>query len=578
SVGTPSPGKSGSARAPDANEQEAFDATAASIVGKLRQSARSAEDPLRLRTFPAIRLFGVTLSKSELETIAQDARVEKVEAVRLAVAADIATLKDDPHALREFDRLKFTGKGQTIVIIDTGFNLEIPSIRKIVKDGSCISKNDPRLGIRSACPNGGEREMGLASLKACTVEGCDHGTSVASLAAGVHKIGRKKVVGAAPDAKIYALSIASLKCIKKSSKGKCKKEELYMDSETVINALYHMTNWGRFSKAHENVAAVNMSLAVGIEDGTHSKGCEIGQSFASYPYKIKSAIDSYREYFKPGLFIAAAGNNGGFFSETMNVPACLSNAISVGNVKKNFRFVENSGWGDYVAVGRNVSVVTANGVKTVTGTSFAAPQVAGFAARSLEAYKKGRREQFFGIGFTWVQTRKRKPSDVEWSGAYQAVPRADATLASAMGEPFAVPDYINRMDTDGDGNGRYRLIQCHYNVCLGGPDSKKDVCYMNYATNTSLDSRTEFEGARRGSVEISSEPPIFSPFVLTTRYGKVDYDKNLDKIFNRGLVRSLGVGFSPIKLKYRELSSYRKKEFDFKYDIWINDLSYTCDP
>ena len=97
----------------------------------------------------------------------------------------------------------FTGKGQTIAIIDTGIDAGHPDLADKVVDQECFSVTDESEGAQSLCPNGDDSDSTSADAKtsACLDGGvnlCDHGTHVAGIAHAV-----------APDADIVAIQVFS---------------------------------------------------------------------------------------------------------------------------------------------------------------------------------------------------------------------------------------------------------------------------------------------------------------------------------------------------------------------------------
>ena len=96
------------------------------------------------------------------------------------------------------------------------------------------------------------------------------------------------------------------------------------------------------------------------------------------------------------LFVTTAGNEGGNFWNRITTPGDADSALVLGSVDVNKQIQPSSGVGpnaagrvkpDIVALGMNAAILTGtiNGIATGTGTSYAAPNIAGFAACLMEA-------------------------------------------------------------------------------------------------------------------------------------------------------------------------------------------------
>src|SRR5205814_9631155 len=94
------------------------------------------------------------------------------------------------------------GAAQTIVVVDTGVDGGHPMLSGSVVDEACFTEaTAPGVG---ACPNGEPTQLGAGAAVPCDGAGCDHGTHVASIAAG-RTFGGLRGVG--PDASVLAIQV-----------------------------------------------------------------------------------------------------------------------------------------------------------------------------------------------------------------------------------------------------------------------------------------------------------------------------------------------------------------------------------
>jgi hypothetical protein len=242
-----------------------------------------------------------------------------------------------------------------IVILDTGVDRTHPELNVIFE--LCFSTNDPGMGIESICPNGGDEEGGPGAAAPCVaeaagVDGCDHGTHVAGIAAGAG--------GVAPGAPIVAMNVFS----------KFGPNSLAVQTSDLILALNYT---GVLETNVYNLAAVNMSL--GSFAWGSSSACD-GQ---------EPAVTSIINQLSLGMaVVAAAGNNNS--TSIVSWPACIASAIAVGNttdadaVFDDPVFSQGSNAGaplDLWAPGVGVFSTVPGGIDDKSGTSMSAPHVAG---------------------------------------------------------------------------------------------------------------------------------------------------------------------------------------------------------
>jgi subtilisin family serine protease len=342
----------------ESGEQRAEIAAAASAVQSKFASAVS-RSPKSVRSFGSIPFMAMEVTPAELERLAADPNVISIIQNRKNKAFLRQSLPmiegDKAHAAG------FTATGQSIAIIDTGVDKNHPFFGGRVVSEACYSTNG--FGFVSLCPGGVTSSTAPGSGMACDrrLEGCDHGTHVAGIAAGANST----MQGVARSANIIAIQVFS-------KKG----PEIYALDSDILAALARVYALrGQFS-----IAAVNMSLG----SGRYNSTCD-----AQSPAYL-SAIGNLKA---AGIAtVVSSGNEG--YTNSIALPACYSNAVSVGAVSTR-------NWGDCFGAGPTArdkvacysnsaslltllapgspinSSVLRNRYANFHGTSMAAPHVAG---------------------------------------------------------------------------------------------------------------------------------------------------------------------------------------------------------
>ena len=252
-------------------------------------------------------------------------------------------------------RKGYTGAGWYVAILDTGIRSshEMFHGKSIVE--ACFSAN-------SGCPNQSTEMMGSGSAAHYYdynfVNGYDHGTHVAGIAAG----NSGTVFGVGKDADIIAVQVFS----RFSTSSECFPHThcvLSYTSDQLKGLEYVYSIRGSYS-----ISAVNMSIG----GGKYDSYCD------SSP--LKAAIDNLRE---AGIAtIISSGNDG--FCGAIGGPACISSSVSIGAADYEDYETSFSNWRrtlvDFFAPGYQIySAIAATdaGYASWSGTSMAAPHVAG---------------------------------------------------------------------------------------------------------------------------------------------------------------------------------------------------------
>jgi subtilisin family serine protease len=275
-----------------------------------------------------------------------------------ATAADDGQTAPDDATLDTSAPPPVTGAGWTVAIVDTGVDTSHPYLAGRTGTGF-DGHGDIGACFADACPGGGATGFGLAAAQPCPAGGCEHGTHVAGIALGS---GAGGPGGVAPGAGLYPVRVFST-----TSSGGATAHE-----SDVLAALDHIM----VQAAHYHFAAVNMSLG---GDTTFAVPC------AGLDPDVEAAIQRLS-----GLGVAVTVASGNHSSPTgIAFPACATGAVSVGALDSGglvANFSDAVTGLSLVAPGtRIVSSVPGGGFAEKSGTSMAAPAVAGAFALAREA-------------------------------------------------------------------------------------------------------------------------------------------------------------------------------------------------
>ncbi len=252
------------------------------------------------------------------------------------------------------------GEGLTVVVVDTGVETDHPFFAGRIVDGHCFSSG-------ALCPGGSTIATdSIAAGDACEspTYDCEHGTGVAGAAVGA--AGSR--VGVAPAASLISIMAAS-----PLDEG----NELGFTSTDLVRALEQVYD----QRNEYAIASVNLSLGT---DPVPNAACQdLQPSFNAVLALLRDAEIAV---------VAAAGNEGESEDGKRNLswPACVDGVVSVGATTKDDEvvgFSNSSSRLDLLAPG--VGVRTSNvggGYASVSGTSIAAPHVAGAFATIRSVY------------------------------------------------------------------------------------------------------------------------------------------------------------------------------------------------
>jgi subtilisin len=355
-----------------------------------------------IASFKDVEFGDTTTIQSKADQVNADLNLDKIKTFRFAPGASFTITQDNAVAAFTHESIQFIeedsqyktqltssnavikndvvhnnipndyrGRNTYVAVIDTGSETSHPFLANLEPAyEACFTEtytNPTTLVLESTstCPSGADSEFGPGSSEACVLgsAGCEHGTHVAGIAAGINN---GSMFGVASEAGLISINTFAANPANNQIRG--------LASDAVLG-LEHV--WDLRTNQGVNVVATNMSLAVSANN--FSTFCNASSIFSTVVDNLKtSGVAS----------VAASGNDSE--PNAIGDPACIDNSVAVGSTNDSdvvSNFSNNGLPLDLYAPGEAIESSLPGGVYgNRQGTSMATPHVSGAFAVLQEAY------------------------------------------------------------------------------------------------------------------------------------------------------------------------------------------------
>ena len=356
--------------------------------------------------------------------------VSKNKLYRPQMDGVMSTLGGSPTTGFTAAGVPYNGAGTTIAVLDSGVDKHHPMLAGKVVSEACYGEawSDAEWEVAPLCPAGATSSIDEDSALPCTVAECEHGTHVASIAAGSPQmVNDRAISGVASGANIVAMQIFSQITGGTAGTAFCDGE---LPCIVTTDAAY--------------LAALDRVQTLSLENALTSPIVAINMSFGGGEYVSQAACDADMSPQATDVLhnlrlnhriapVAAAGNS--FDPTTIVGPACSQSVVAVAATDKAGTAIapysNNNSLVDLLAPGGTASngilaAMPGGDYGAMHGTSMAAPSMAGVFAALREKYPSATVSQLLELlQRTGVSVKDSRTT----SGVTKKRPRVGAALA-----------------------------------------------------------------------------------------------------------------------------------------------------
>ena len=335
----------------------------------------------------ASQVYVVKVSKKEVEE-----KLSKIDEIKHFYVNNEYNVSLNSLRTNEREKLYndfgITGKDQTIVVLDTPFQVDHVFIKNKIIDEYCFSAQDSilnhplfgKIGERkSLCDNGLQEDSGTNSsnIRRCLAESsnnynlCSHGTHVAGIAAGedITTSSNISVSGIAKDANLITMNIFYLDSYDTIQCGQGS-TTCVLSSDVLILKGFEKTLELVNTRPELNISVLSMSVG---STSVSNSNCNTGTVFEGVVENLSK---------KNVQVLIASGN--GHSTSGISSPACTKGVISIGSISESGVVSSFSNNGDILtAYGYGENIFSSfpssdlQGFSSFSGTSMATPYAAG---------------------------------------------------------------------------------------------------------------------------------------------------------------------------------------------------------